>query len=329
MSETVTFSNMQVPVADVVAAAERIKAEREKPKPKPKPVEPGMYRWRDQTDADPFAGGTYFIRRKNADGSWDYATSIGVWQKDDAGRDPYVRDGCLVPLRPVEGVEYTRGTRASYRWHNHQWQFWMDDGKGWLASRDAPRFWRTGQLRPVAKAEPTPWTPKEGEWVQHKTTPWKKAQKVVSVVLDWARVGLGEEAERYRFDNLRKATPDEESAAKRIDLVDGLIVRGKGTGRVVMSDRFSNEELARAVLNSELLVVAANRLRETCATCRHWNDGKGQQAGPSWRNGVGCEAGIKGRFMSTTERLSGVIGPVKIYPPEDGSGYCWQWERKA
>lgn len=65
-----------------------------------------------------------------------------------------------------------------------------------------------------------------------------------------------------------------------------------------------------------------------CRDCAYWHDGKGQQVGASWQNGAGCHSGHKGRFMSTAERLSGVIGPVKLYPPEDGSGYCWRFEPK-
>ena len=218
MSETVTFNGVQVPVADVLAAAERIKA---------KPVEPGMYRLHHRTDADPFAGG-YVVRRKNADGSWDQAQSWGEWQHlvstTNSSLDQRCRSGSIVPLQPVEGVEYVGGDHEHRRWHNGKWEYWNLLGC-WYESAHAPIFWRDGLLRP---AQPTPWVPTVGEWVQHKTQPWDKARQVVAVVLDRVRLGN----DWMALDCVRKATPDEEADAKRIEPVDRLIVRSKADGSV-------------------------------------------------------------------------------------------------
>lgn len=74
----------------------------------------------------------------------------------------------------------------------------------------------------------------------------------------------------------------------------------------------------------KVALMAAAELRKTCATCRHFNDGKGQRVGTNWRVYAGCEAGMPGVFMSDAERLSGVVGPVKLLVPRDGTGYCWQ-----
>jgi len=239
MSAMVTFNGVQVPEADVLKAASEIENRRFNAMlrgsfmagpEQPKPVETGVYRWHHRTDADPFAAYGSAIWRKNAEGSWDYAEKWGgEWRSCVSIMDLYVRDGSLVPLQPVEGVEYKWGSASAngrYRWHKGHWELVMDDGLGWRASSQADDFWRTGQLRPVAKAEP--WTPKEGEWVQHKTQPWDKARQVVAVVLDRVRLGN----DWMALDCVRKATPDEEAAAKRIELVDRLIVRYKLSGSV-------------------------------------------------------------------------------------------------
>lgn len=231
MRETVTFGNVQVPVADVLAAAERIKAEREKPKP----VEPGLYRLHHRTDADPFAGG-YVVRRKNADGSWDQAQSWGEWYSvlNYSSLDQRFHNGSIVPLQPVEGVEYEGGDDCSlHRWRTGKWEFryFKHMFTDWMVSCVGPDLWRTGQLRPV---QPKPWTPKVSEWVQHKTEPWEKAHKVEDVMPNafvCTAIRL-ENNEKWSASDVRPATPEEIEAAKRIELVDRLIVRCKADGGV-------------------------------------------------------------------------------------------------
>ena len=63
-----------------------------------------------------------------------------------------------------------------------------------------------------------------------------------------------------------------------------------------------------------------------CRDCQHWHDGKGQHIGTGWKQSAGCHVGHIGRFMSHT--VDGRSGPVKIFPPKDGSGYCWRFEAK-
>jgi len=129
--------------------------------------------------------------------------------------------------KPVEGVEYVGGDNLKRRWRGVRWEYRETITGAWRPSSSGDIFWRTGQLRPIT---PTPWTPTGGEWVQHTTEPWDKVRRVTDTIGKSVRVNGAFALQA--INNLRPATPDEIAAAKRIELVDRLIVRYKLSGSV-------------------------------------------------------------------------------------------------
>ena len=115
------------------------------------------------------------------------------------------------------------------------WQYTAPDG---TVGRDTTSTWHEERTWLVnegifAPYHPPAWTPKVGEWVQHKMQPWAKARRVVGTVdafVDTDAVG-------YTLRSLRTelcpATDAELAEAKRIAVVDRLIVRHKRHGYVL------------------------------------------------------------------------------------------------
>lgn len=254
MSAMVTFNGVRVPEADVLKAAAEIQQRtlNSFDPLNPFPVEPGVYRVSNATDSDPFNGGATHpwrrsadyldstLRRKNADGSWSMATKWGEW-RPGMNCDSDVREGRLVPLQPVEGVEYEFGHEGStvLRWHNGTWEMsvrWYPP-RAWVIASSGSDLWRTGQLRPIT---PTPWTPTAGEWVQHTTEPWDKVRRVTDTIGKSVRVNGAFALQA--INNLRPATPDEIAAAKRIEPVMRMLLqRRDGDRGVFLVTRVSSD----------------------------------------------------------------------------------------
>ncbi len=244
MSDTVTFGNVQVPTADVLAAADRIRAAGGGglTMPTAAPVEGMEYRSTDPGLRD------YLLRY--ADGQWQWKSSVVDWSgADNPLYSRWFSLGDLIPAHePVVG--------QCYRWHANSDEEPRKDGMsllrftetGWrvvLRDREVNSVhadeWLTHQVRMKLRVPCNPppskaaWVPKVGEWVTHITGFW--TNKVEHVVGDIAIVSFGgnvvDSRDQFHTSSIRPATPAEIEAATTFKVKVGMVLRRKVDGAVL------------------------------------------------------------------------------------------------
>lgn len=160
---------------------------------RPEPIPGQVYRWHETTNKGPFVEG-YLLFRFDRAGKWSCKTALSDW---------------------FVAQFYTSKIENDVR---------------------------SGLRVPYTPPAPAPWVPKVGEWVVSDAPGSTNKGKALRVVE--CPSGYADYAGRVWRDHgkdgilhgplssMRPATPDEEAAAKRIEVKVGLILQAKGTARV-------------------------------------------------------------------------------------------------